>query len=418
VTGHRRSAELIERELGTWLRDESETRAPVGLVEAVFAQTSRAPQASRWWPPTRAAIAELLGGRTRRLGPLPVERARPSAWRRAPALAGAIAVVLVAVGLALIPGRPSTGPGATISPIPSPTPSTSPTPSVSPPGTSGPEPTTVGSAAALRLFLGPDAAPIDVVEAFGSIWVADIHASDVRRFDPDTMAEIARIPVGSAAWFAEAGGGLWVTSQTGTGLSRIDPATNTLVAHVGDVPPCAAPVIAFDSLWQAACDGGVILRIDPVTNTLLKTFPIDGHRFLVLAGGRLITIGSEGLASFDPDTGAFTPIGGGRAATEAELLMSDGTSVWVKNTAGMARLDPADGTALAAFADPAAGAVSFSGDHAWLTVGRVGVREIDLATNQVRRTIPIQPFPLVPLEAGGALWVTDFEGSLLWRVDL
>ena len=51
----------VDRELGAWLRDESSTRAPGGLVEGVFARTSRTRQASRWWPPDGEWLRDLLG---------------------------------------------------------------------------------------------------------------------------------------------------------------------------------------------------------------------------------------------------------------------------------------------------------------------------------------------------------------------
>jgi streptogramin lyase len=275
----------------------------------------------------------------------------------------------------------------------------------------------LGTLTAARLSLGIDAGPIAVTEAFGSIWVADIHANDVRRFEPETMREIARIPVQGAAWFAVADNALWVTSQTGVGISRIDPVSNTVGAHIGDVPPCSAPVVAFGEIWQAACDGDVVLRIDPTRNAFLETIPAHGHGFLVLAAGRLIATGPEGLASLDPETGAYTTIPS-PAAIGAEFMASDGTTVWVKNSGGMVRIDPTNGRTLATIRGPLSRAVSFAGDHAWLTVTGEGVSEVDVATNRVRRTIPVLPAPLIPFEAAaGTLWVTDFDSSVLWKVE-
>lgn len=419
---NRLGADQIDRELGRWLVQESETRAPAGLVEDVFARTSRTPQARRWWPPQPGLVLEDVErriGRGQRPRPGAIGLLRAPAWPRRSSLAGAIALLAIAVALGIGVSRSGPGPGATSSPSPSPagSPSHSPSASASLRALPSPEATTLGTFSALRRGLGGDAGPIDVTEAFGSIWVADIHAADVRRYDPVTLSELARIPVQGAAWFAQAGGALWVTNQTGRGLTRIDPHTNTVVAHVGDDPPCGAPVYAFGDLWQAACDADVILRIDSITTNLIDRIPARGHGFLVLAGDRLITVGPEGLTSFDPLARAFTSIGG-PAAVGAEFVASDGTTVWVKNRAGVARLDPADGHALAGFPYVDAQVVSFSGDHAWLTVVNQGVVEIDLATNAVRRTIPLGPAPLGVSEAGGALWVTDFENSALWRVAL
>lgn len=414
------SADQIDRQLGAWLREESATRAPAGLVEDVFARTTRTRQARRWWPPASPA-------RSRDAGPQLVGTRRAAAWWGGPALAGAAAIVLVVVVVALTLRPGGSGPGtsgaptASASPTPSPSPAVTPSPTrsaaASPTPAPTPVPTTLGALPASSLFLGPGTAPIAVTEAFGSIWVADIHAGDVRRYEPATMRELARIRVPSAAWFAVADDALWVTSQTGTGLSRIDPETNTVVAHVGDVPPCAAPVVAFGSIWQSACDAGVILRIDPTRNAIVETIPSQGHAFLVLASGQLITLGPQGLARLDPDTGTFTTIAN-PAAVGVDFLGSDGTTVWVTGGLGMTRINPADGRTLGSVSIRQAMAISFAGDHAWLAVDRQGVLEIDLATTTVTRRIPVLPAPLVPLEAGGVLWVTDFESSVLWRIDL
>ena len=412
----RLSLDQIDRQLGGWLRDESDTRAPASLVEDVFARTSRTGQARRWWPP-------VVPRRSPVGGPRPAGAARSPVWLR-PALAGAAAVVLVVIVLGVGLRPAGIGPGAIQTPGPSPSssPIVTPSPSTTAPVATAtappsPVPTTLGTLSANSLFLGPDAAPIAVTEAFGSIWVADIHANDVRRFEPGTMRELARIPVPSAAWFAVADGALWVTSQTGTGLSRIDPATNTVVAHVGDVAPCAAPVVAFGSIWQSACDSGVILRIDPIRNVVVDTIPSPGYLFMVLAGGQLTILGPQGLARLDPQTRTFTAIPN-PAARGVDFLGSDGTTVWVTGGRGTTRIDPVNGRTLGQIPNIPAMAISFAGDHAWMAVDRQGVSEIDMATNAVRRTIKVLPAPLVPLEANGRLWVTDFESNVLWRIDL
>ena len=416
MNGSRLTPELIDRELGGWLRDESVAKAPAGLVEDVFARTSRTPQASRWWPPQPERIGDAVRGRRGRgPGPRPLgTRPRP-VWQQLPAVAGLAAVLVIAAVIAIGVGPRGTRPAATPSPTSSPTPSASSSPTA--PALPTPAATDIAGVSATRLDLGRDSAPIDVVEAFGSIWVANIHASDVRRYDETTGAEVARIPLGSASWFGATDDGLWVTSQNGTGITRIDPATNTAGVHLGDAPPCGAPVLAQGDLWQAACDGDVFYRIDPAAKTIVDTIPARGHAFLVSAAGQLITVGPGGLARVDPATKRITEIGG-RAAEGAEFIASDGTTVWVKNSAGMARLDPSDGSVIASFPYFDAKVVTFSGDHAWLTASNVGVIEIDMATNQVTRTIRLRPSPLVAREAGGALWVTDFDASNLWRIDL
>ena len=143
----------------------------------------------------------------------------------------------------------------------------------------------------------------------------------------------------------------------------------------------------------------------------------DPSRFQAWLRRLLVNACYDEVASLDPGTGTLSAIAN-PAVVGAEFLASDGTTIWAKKNAGMARIDPADGHTVAGISGPQAQTISFAGDHAWLTVTGQGVLEVDLATNKVTRTIPLQPSPLVPLEAGGTLWVTDFENSALWRIDL
>lgn len=398
----RMSLEQIDRELGAWLREERPTRAPDRLVEDVFTRTTRTRQAGRW------TVA------WRRTGSDPIGASRSQVWRFASGLAGAATITLVVVTMGIVLSQTGTGPGSTATPTPTSSPSRSPSPSPSAPPS--PVSTTLGTSSARSLSLGTDAAPIAVIEAFGSIWVANIHANEVRRYDPATMAEQARIDVPSAAWFAVTDGALWATNQNGRALSRIDPASNTVVATVGDVPPCAEPVVAFDSLWQSACDARVILRIDPATNEVLDRIPSEGHLFLAFAGDRLIALGPDGPASLDPETGTFTSLPN-PDAVGAEILASDGDTVWVPTPTSLLRVDPASGETLATLDYPGVRGIAFANGSAWLTTAE-GVVEVDLATNQALRTIPVPGTPLIPYVTSDALWVTDFNSSLLWRVDL
>ncbi len=85
--------------------------------------------------------------------------------------------------------------------------------------------------------LGVDAYPLDVVSAFGSIWVAEHRHDLVRRLDPSTLQTTAEIgPIVGPGWFAVTPDAVWVTNQNGVGMSRLDPSTNTVAATVGDLP--------------------------------------------------------------------------------------------------------------------------------------------------------------------------------------
>jgi streptogramin lyase len=382
----------LNRQLGDWLREESTSRAPARLVEEVFARTSRTGQVRRWWP--------QLPRRNHSIALVP------------PPLAGfagvaAFAVVFGLVVTVLLQPRalePGGSPG-----------SSSPAPSASAsPGLETPRAMDLGGSPAQVVSLWAGAGPIDVVSAFGSIWTANSLSNDVGRFDPTTMRLLARIPAGTGpTWFVEAGGALWVTNQTGKGgLVRIDPETERASAPVGAETACGRPVLALGSLWAPACEADVIMRIDPATAELVDTIPAAGHKRLVLAGPTLVASGPAGLARFDPTTGTFFDIG----ACCGALIGSDGQTVWTSDETKVERIDPTDGRVVATFPYRYARGLGFGPGRAWLTVSNTGVVEIDLATNEVTRTIPQWPDPTVPLEAVGALWVTSLPDNELWRI--
>jgi streptogramin lyase len=377
--------DLLTRALAKRMAHEPSPR----LLERVIVAAEATPQAPRpWW----ARRADTVAG-----------HGLPSL---VPAWSAAIATVLVLIAALLL--RPEfPGPGAT----PRSPGQASPTSTLA----QTPETVLIGDVGAQRLRLGDEVDPIDVVAAFDSVWTANQHPGDVRRFDPATMEEIARIPAGSGpSWFTVADGVLWAADEVSRGVMRIDPATNAASAPIGDLRSCREPVAAPGDIWQAACDGLGFMRIDPDT---LSSTVIDarGHRFITFAGGALITTGPNGLARLDPNTGAFTEIGG----PSGDLLLgSDGETVWLRaEINGVYRIDPTDGRVVATFPYPDAQAVRFVDGRAWLTVSLQGLVEIDLATNHVLRTIPLRPAPLVAIESNGALWVTDFDNSSLWKVE-
>ncbi len=320
---------------------------------------------------------------------------RTPVWRFASGLAGAAAIVLVVVTMGIVLSQTGTGPGTTATPTPTPSPSPSHPSPRSPSAPPSPAPTTLGTLSARSLVAGHRLRPRSrVTEAFGSIWVANIHANEVRRYDPATMAELARIDVPSAAWFAVADGALWVTHQNGTGLSRIDPASNTVVANVGDVPPCAEPVVAFDSVWQSACDARVILRIDPATNEVQDSIPSDGH-LLPDVRRRPADRPRAGRAR-EPRSGdaGRSPRSRTRTWPEPRFWRRTATRSGSRLRRASLRVDPASGRTIATLDYPGVRAISFANGSAWLTTA-----EAAWSRSTLRPTSPAgrSPCPATPL---------------------
>lgn len=270
---------------------------------------------------------------------------------------------------------------------------------------------TIDGIKAMTLRLGDDELPLDVAVAFGSVWVASHHGNTVVRLDPETMAVQARVPAGSGpGWFAVTDDAVWVSVQMGRGMSRIDPATNKAERQVaGQWAPCGAPAVAMGSIWQPACDADKLMRIDPETREV--TDFSWGRRLGVVAGGdALYGSGPLGIARFDPAASTFEELGG---PTNTFILEYDGTTIWALTETETKRLRLSDKSVVTL---PTPGIeVAFRGDHAWMTApGKL--LEIDLATNNVLRTIQLPGSPLAIADGGDALWITFPDGNSVLRL--
>ncbi|HUP53964.1 MAG TPA: hypothetical protein VM408_00535 [Methylomirabilota bacterium] len=274
-----------------------------------------------------------------------------------------------------------------------------------------PEPvdSTVDGLAVRTLAGDPLSSPIDLVLAFGSVWVANHRGATVTRVDPETMTVQATIRTGQGpGWFVVTDDAVWVSNQMGVGMTRIDPGTNA-TSDVGDWPPCGRGVFAFRAIWQPACDMGLVMRIDPTS--LTATNVTSDQRSVLRLGSTLLSGGPAGLARLDPKANSFAPIGG---ADPGWLMAFDGRTIWTSDERKVSRIDPADGTVVAMLAIAEAGAVAFRDGRVWVT-SRSGLVEIDPRTTEIVRTIPVGP-TLSVINDGGGLWVTSFDGNGLIRI--
>ena len=276
--------------------------------------------------------------------------------------------------------------------------------------------TTFDGLEATTLTLGSDVAPIDVIAAFGSIWIADHHANAVSRIDPVAMKELARIklPGGGTGpgWFAITPDAIWVTNQTGRGLSRIDPATNTSELRVGQWPTCGAPAFFEGVIYQASCDTDMIMAIDATSNAVTD-LDAAGHTTVGVVDGELIASGPDGLSRFRPSDGSFAPIGG----CCGFAVGYDDAAVWLLDDKAIHRVAIADGHAMLDLPVDGDAVVSVAGDHAWVTVNGGGVSEVAIATGTMTRIL--RPGRAsVAREIDGELWVTSFDQSTITRVRL
>ena len=246
------------------------------------------------------------------------------------------------------------------------------------------------------LLLGPDAAPIAVTEAFGSIWVANIHANDVRRYRPGHDGELARIPVPARGVVRGRG-----RRALGHPPDRLGPQPDRPGDEHGR-RACrrrtamrrsrSSPSTASGSRPATPASSSGSTRSGTM---VVETIPSAGYLFLVLAGGQLIASGLRGLASLDPDTGNVHPASRTRTRSARNSSDRTATTVWVTSSD-----EPDRGSTRRRPDDRDARLPGRPGRHlvrrttcAGSPSTAEGVVEIDLATNQARRTIPVPGSP-------------------------
>jgi hypothetical protein len=259
--------------------------------------------------------------------------------------------------------------------------------------------------------LGASVAPIDVVSAFGSLWVAAHRQGSVIRLDPVTLKPIATIKVSSGpGWFAVTDEAVWVNSQMGRGLTPIDPATNTAGERAGTYPTCGGPVVAAGSIWQMACDSGQIIRVDLATGKAADIYA-DEYAGVGLVGDTLVAVGPNAISRVDPETSTLEEIAPG---VDGFPIGYDDRSVWLAAPGEVQRISIVDGSVLATLPIGGDTTVTLAGDRAWVTQFGLATHEVDALTNTLLRTIHLDR-PAVAREIDGTVWFTSFDSNSLGR---
>jgi virginiamycin B lyase len=279
---------------------------------------------------------------------------------------------------------------------------------------------------------------------------------------------LAKIRVGKTAdWVAITPDAVWVGSTGPYAVHRIDPTTGKRVATVKlDGEPCAGLATGFDSLWvplcgrrptlakvdlrsnrlvstynigPAAAEGGVatspdsvwlvvdrkgsLARIDPVTGRLRQTIRVPpGSYNPHYSDGRIWVTRAEGaeLTGVDAATGRISMTA--QTGPGPRFLTAGAGAVWTLNQGdgSLTRIDIDDAhvTRTIALGTPGHGGdIGFGGGEVWTTMPNVPLSAVDAATDSLlcQWTGPGGD----SLGIGhGALWLTDYHGGTISRIDL
>jgi streptogramin lyase len=229
-----------------------------------------------------------------------------------------------------------------------------------------------------------DGSPCGVVFVDGSVWVGSVSGEVVDQIDPETGKTLTTIPVGGQVYDVQAGfGSVWVDNRDGGQVLRIDPATAKVVARIPAGKVLYGLELTDDAVWATSQLDNTIIRIDPKTNKRVAviTDPHDNpFTFAETAGALWVSHADGAFAELDTKTNRFL---GAVHTTPRSVGDSDaaGGSVWYPDriTGKLLRIDP--------------------------------------RTAKVTAKVELEPGYAVAQEGFGDLWVANFGGEGLARID-
>jgi YVTN family beta-propeller protein len=130
--------------------------------------------------------------------------------------------------------------------------------------------------------------PAMIVEGFGSMWVANVNAMTVSRFDPLTREVTATLLTGldhvknNLRGLAAGEGRVWVSSSSG--IQAFDPATNMLTLATSTIADPTYLAVAGGSLWVTTGAPGGIFALDPVSGDLIHQVRWGTAPYAIAAG--------------------------------------------------------------------------------------------------------------------------------------
>ena len=265
--------------------------------------------------------------------------------------------------------------------------------------------------------------PFSLVEAAGSVWIANFLSGTVERLDPATNRVTARIQVGGEPYGLAAGGGsVWVGNNGSDSVTRIDIATNQVV---GRVPVGDRPIgIGYDesdgSVWVANFGDSAVTHIDGTTNAVRARAIVPGqHEDVVFGFGSVWIPSEEGwITRLVPATLAVTATI--RVAADPDFALVASGSVWTTAYQGRAisRIDPGTNSVAATLTvRQGLQGIAFDGTSFWAAnYDDSTLVRLDPGTGRTLKTWSTDGGPRDVLLAFGSVWVANSRDSTVLRL--
>ncbi|HKP17962.1 MAG TPA: YncE family protein [Gaiellaceae bacterium] len=175
------------------------------------------------------------------------------------------------------------------------------------------------------------------------------------------------------------------------------------------------------SVWAANKDGGTVSRIDPRTDRVVATVRVGGQPWGLAFDGRSLWVGNYAagtISRIDPRTNRVAARV--RVGTAPIALAYGRGALWVADysTPALFRVGPRAGKVAARYPIPGAhldvlprpSGIWLASESGELTVFDPGRRRVTHRLTGGADTTFVEA-------CGAALWATNFEGTVVWRVD-
>lgn len=141
--------------------------------------------------------------------------------------------------------------------------------------------------------------PVDVVAAFGSVWVRS-YLGFLWQIDPSSDRVVARIDVGgteAVPAMAAGEGSLWLLANNGAVL-RLNPSSDQVIARIPLASSGNFLAVGQGAVWVCgpgnAPRQGALYRIDPSTNRVVAQTMIGGCGSVAVSAGGVWVINGRG----------------------------------------------------------------------------------------------------------------------------
>ena len=223
---------------------------------------------------------------------------------------------------------------------------------------------------------------------FGSLWVPSCGDHALVRVDLRTRKVVARVaagPADSEGGIAVGAGSVWMMADAKGGpdglLVRFNPSTNKVVARIRVPAGSYAAAFGGGSVWVTSTGQSLLTRVDAATNKVVSETKVGkAPRFLTVGAGSVWT-----------------------------LNQGDGTVSRVSMKSG--RLTATIDAGLAGHG----GEIAYGAGGVWATLEGFPMTRIDAGTNRVTAQWVGKGGDSIRVGLG-SVWLTDYEGGVVWRV--